>query len=297
MKTIFLILCSYISCFAVASDSTKYIVYFDFNDAQLNELNQKKLYDYYSSFDYKNYLLNKIVVVGHTDQIGSNNYNYSLSLKRANSVAEFLVSLNVSREFILPLVGNGETQLISSSIDENSRSQNRRVEIITHYQKLIPQQIIIERKKDADKAVDTMLKESPKSEKLADKLKDSLLKIGDKIELPFILFYGGLPQFLNISYPYLDELVETLQQNPIIEVEVQGHVCCTNERDGIDNSTGKKNLSSTRAQAVYDYLIGHGINKNRMRHKGYGHQFPITLERTEAERTRNRRVEIKILNK
>jgi outer membrane protein OmpA-like peptidoglycan-associated protein len=95
----------------------------------------------------------------------------------------------------------------------------------------------------------------------------------------------------------LDELVTTLQHYPKLEVEIQGHVCCTDDVDGIDNSTGKRNLSEARAKAVYNYLIEHGIDKNRMQHKGFGHQFPITLERTEAERTRNRRVELKILKK
>lgn len=296
MKIFYSILFCFVALFAKATDSTKYVVYFDFNISELNLEYQKNLTDYYTSFDYNNYKLIHIVVVGHTDQIGSDDYNYKLSFDRSIYVANFLVSLNIAKEYILPLVGYGESMLLYDALDEISRAQNRRVEIITYFEKLdpprsstLPKNVIENKKLDPEK------KHFP--EHISDVLKDTLTKVGDQIILPYILFHGGLPIFMNISYPFLDELVEALRQYPKLEIEVQGHVCCTDEVDGVDISTGKRNLSSERAKAVYDYLIKNGISKKRMTHIGYGHQYPITQERNEYERSRNRRVEIKILKK
>ncbi len=294
MRVIISILFYCIHCFAIASDSTSYIVYFNFNDDKLTTESQQKLADYFNSFDYVNYKMTNIVIVGHTDQIGTNGFNYDLSIRRANSLAVFLISLKIPLNIISPLEGYGKEKLITPDFDEEARSYNRRVEIITYYEKsnhskkVKPPSVF-------DPPIE--IKKFPEIVKLSHKIKDSSLKIGDHIELPNIFFYGGLPVFLQISYPYLEELVATLKQYPNIEVEIQGHVCCTSDADGVDNSTGKRNLSVVRAKAVYDYLVEHGIDKKRMLHNGYGHQFPITLERTEAERTRNRRVELIILKK
>ncbi|MBS4044088.1 MAG: OmpA family protein [Chitinophagaceae bacterium] len=295
MKVFISILFCCIQFISRASDSTSYIIYFDFNDDRLTAENQEKLANYFNSFDYVNYKMTKIVIVGHTDQIGTSGFNYDLSIRRANSIAVFLIGLKIPRNIIMPLEGYGKDKLVTPSMEEDARVYNRRVEIITYYEK-----IVHTKKTNPPSVFDPPpqeIKKTPSIIKLEKQLTDSSLKVGDHVELPNIFFYGGLPVFLQISYPYLEELVYTLKKYPNIEVEIQGHVCCTNDVDGIDNSTGKRNLSEVRAKAVYDYLVEHGIDKKRMQHKGYGHQFPITLERTESERTRNRRVELKILKK
>ena len=56
-------------------------------------------------------------------------------------------------------------------------------------------------------------------------------------------------------------------------------------------------LSNNRAKAVYDYLIKHGVNPNRLQHKGYGPNLPIATNETEAGRAKNRRTEFYILDK
>jgi outer membrane protein OmpA-like peptidoglycan-associated protein len=69
-----------------------------------------------------------LTVVGHTDNVGSNDYNQKLSERRAHSVAEYLESKRVNG-MRLALAGKGETQPISSNANEVGRQQNRRVEI------------------------------------------------------------------------------------------------------------------------------------------------------------------------
>jgi outer membrane protein OmpA-like peptidoglycan-associated protein len=69
-----------------------------------------------------------LTVVGHTDNVGSNDYNQKLSERRAHSVAEYLESKRVNG-MRLALAGKGETQPIASNASETGRQANRRVEI------------------------------------------------------------------------------------------------------------------------------------------------------------------------
>ena len=65
---------------------------------------------------------------GHTDSDGSDEHNEELSSRRANSVAEYLVSQQLdSRRFSVQ--GFGETQPIASNASASGKAQNRRVEI------------------------------------------------------------------------------------------------------------------------------------------------------------------------
>jgi outer membrane protein OmpA-like peptidoglycan-associated protein len=69
-----------------------------------------------------------LTVVGHTDNVGSNDYNQKLSERRAHSVAAYLESKHVN-SMRLALAGKGETQPIASNANESGKQQNRRVEI------------------------------------------------------------------------------------------------------------------------------------------------------------------------
>ena len=69
-----------------------------------------------------------LTVVGHTDNVGANDYNQKLSERRAHSVAQYLESRRVDG-MRLALSGKGETQPVSSNASESGRQANRRVEI------------------------------------------------------------------------------------------------------------------------------------------------------------------------
>jgi outer membrane protein OmpA-like peptidoglycan-associated protein len=70
----------------------------------------------------------QIIVAGHTDSVGSEQYNQELSLRRANSVANYLVSHGVSNSR-MSAEGRGELEPIATNSTEAGRAQNRRVEI------------------------------------------------------------------------------------------------------------------------------------------------------------------------
>ena len=69
-----------------------------------------------------------IDVSGHTDSVGADAYNQTLSEQRATSVAHYLAGQGVNRARIATR-GYGETQSVASNNDEVGRAQNRRVNI------------------------------------------------------------------------------------------------------------------------------------------------------------------------
>lgn len=77
----------------------------------------------------KEYPDRKVMVEGHTDDVGSNAYNEQLSRQRAQSVTDALVADGVSTQRF-QVRGLGETAPAVPNTNSASRQQNRRVEII-----------------------------------------------------------------------------------------------------------------------------------------------------------------------
>ena len=76
----------------------------------------------------------EILVIGHTDNYGTNEYNQTLSEQRAQSVLDYFISkgLKASR---VAVTGYGETQPVDTNETDDGRFNNRRIEIqITHQQ-------------------------------------------------------------------------------------------------------------------------------------------------------------------
>ncbi|HEX8152343.1 MAG TPA: OmpA family protein, partial [Thermoanaerobaculia bacterium] len=71
----------------------------------------------------------QLTVEGHTDSVGSESSNETLSTARANAVRDFLISQGVPAER-LTAVGRGESQPIATNDTAAGRQQNRRVEIV-----------------------------------------------------------------------------------------------------------------------------------------------------------------------
>jgi len=77
---------------------------------------------------HRNISVSSIIVVGHTDNVGSHQANQILSYNRANTVAAYLASRGIERQKIRTQ-GMGETRPIASNDTAQGRAQNRRVEI------------------------------------------------------------------------------------------------------------------------------------------------------------------------
>lgn len=102
-------------------------LYADFAQAEFKP--DKTLMAY--TIELKNYLDKysdkKIVVTGHTDSVGVNNYQWGL--ERATNVKNYLVAQGISTT-IIQVVSKGETEPIASNLTEEGRSKNRRIVII-----------------------------------------------------------------------------------------------------------------------------------------------------------------------
>lgn len=70
----------------------------------------------------------EVLIVGHTDDVGSDQYNQGLSLQRADAAANVLASYGIPRNRI-QTAGRGESEPVASNADEAGRQANRRVEV------------------------------------------------------------------------------------------------------------------------------------------------------------------------
>ena len=71
----------------------------------------------------------KVRVGGHTDSIGSRDYNEDLSQRRASRVVEYLKSGGVAASQLVTIQGFGEGRPVADNSSTDGRAQNRRVEL------------------------------------------------------------------------------------------------------------------------------------------------------------------------
>ena len=103
-----------------------------------------------------------------------------------------------------------------------------------------------------------------------------------------IQFQFSKADLLPGSYKVLDEVVKILKANPELRVAIEGHT----SSDGIFEANMK--LSWARADKVKDYLQSQGIDPSRLTAKGFGPTQLINNGTTEAAKSQNRRVELKL---
>ena len=99
---------------------------FDFDADALRPEAEKNLAELASSLvEYEN---TEVLIVGHTDAVGSERYNLDLSERRANSAAAYMMRQGISQSRITTSA-KGEAEPIESNDTEAGRQQNRRVEV------------------------------------------------------------------------------------------------------------------------------------------------------------------------
>jgi outer membrane protein OmpA-like peptidoglycan-associated protein len=116
-------------------------------------------------------------------------------------------------------------------------------------------------------------------------IQDNSLIILEKIK-----FATGSAAILPTSNKILDEVAQTLQHHPeFMLVELAGHA------DERSDDAYNLRLTQDRVNSVMRALITRGVDKSRLRAKGYGEYCPIDPAHTEAAWEQNRRVEFKIV--
>lgn len=113
-------------------------------------------------------------------------------------------------------------------------------------------------------------------------------EVGASFILRNIFFEFDKSDLQTESFVELNKLVDYLNKNKSVAIEIGGYT----DNQGSDEYNNK--LSLNRAKAVYDYLVGKGIEAKRLSYVGYGKENPVATNDTEEGRAANRRTEFKI---
>ncbi len=239
-------------------------LYFDTAEFELTNKHRQKLDSLYTIWRAKKPA--EVKIYGYTDQTGNLPDNKDLSGRRANAVKKYLLKKGsgITDTDIADCRGLGP-KMAAAANTADADARFRKAEIIVKY--------------------------NSGRQNLGN------LKSGKTLVIENLDFVPGRHMVTPESEPALENLLELLKQKPTLKIEIQGHICCDPGSDGLDESTGKKELSVNRARFVYNYLIKNGIEAKRLSYRGFGRTKPLVLpERTEADRQKNRRVEIKVVS-
>ncbi len=255
MKSTIFLLLMLIARLGAHADTKVYQIFFA-NDSDVIDSTAKQ------TISEINELINKqkvsaIYILGYCSDPGSESLNSNLSQRRADAVGQLLDN----KQHIKHQLGRGAIALNpnSSQSTEKQRTQNRMVEVTLHYQKSKEPEL-------------------------------SQLSVGESLNLENLHFIGSRHVLLEGSETVLEDLYEQLNDNPQVHIEIQGHICCTDEPDGLDEDTGTYDLSVQRAKMVYEFLVEKGIAPERLSYKGLGSKY-----RTAPMNAKDRRVEIKVV--
>ena len=116
-------------------------------------------------------------------------------------------------------------------------------------------------------------------------------EITEVIELPGVTFETNSDRLVPGAEQVLDDAAATLRKYPDLVVEVAGH---TDSDGAAEYNAG---LSERRAKSVLNYLVDRGANAANLTAKGYGEAEPVADNGTREGKARNRRVELRILNR
>ena len=101
-------------------------ILFDFDSSALRPEAQRHLTELAASL--REYDDSEVLIVGHTDSVGTEEYNQGLSERRAQSAGNFLVRAGVAPDRVRTM-GLGELEPVASNETAAGRQENRRVEV------------------------------------------------------------------------------------------------------------------------------------------------------------------------
>lgn len=109
---------------------------------------------------------------------------------------------------------------------------------------------------------------------------------GFVITLGDVLFDSNKAELKPAGRGSVQKLASFLKSNPERQVQIEGHT------DSIGSAEHNQELSSRRANAVRESLVGMGITTDRITTQGIGKESPVASNSTAAGRQMNRRVEV-----
>ncbi|MGC4023265.1 MAG: OmpA family protein [Cyclobacteriaceae bacterium] len=110
---------------------------------------------------------------------------------------------------------------------------------------------------------------------------------GKVMRLDNLIFSVGTAKINPSSYEELDQVVKMLKSAPNMIIQLEGHT------DIVGVPSANMKLSQDRVDAVKNYLVSKGANKNSIKTKAFGGTQPLSKENTEEAHKLNRRVELR----
>lgn len=229
-----------------------------------------------------------IAIVGYTDYTGTDSLNDTLSELRAQAVRTYLETYAGFSKVIKKCFGKGEVPNTDSGSNKQGIPDDRKVEIIVG--DISKVRMRISKPRLIPVVANTPVASPPQT------FPKPQLKVNQTLRLNNLYFKPGSSQMLPESKPSLDSLYMLLRDYPAVSIQIEGHICClVRNTDAYDEYAQDFYLSVNRARMVYEYLLDKGIDRKRMKYKGFGRTRPIVkVERTLEDENRNRRVEIRI---
>ena len=117
------------------------------------------------------------------------------------------------------------------------------------------------------------------------------MEVGVTVQLKNIFFETGKGVIKEESGEELNKFLKLLLENPSLVIEIGGHT------DNVGAEEANLALSRERAEAIKKFLELGGVDAKRLTAVGYGPKAPIASNNTEEGRSKNRRVEFKIVKK
>lgn len=113
---------------------------------------------------------------------------------------------------------------------------------------------------------------------------------GVVVTLGDVLFESGQTQLRDEARSSLVEVVDLLQSEPDKKIRIEGHT------DSTGDAETNLEISEKRANTVLEALVALGVDPARVTTAGMGEDFPIASNESEEGRSRNRRVDVILLD-
>ncbi|MBS7786912.1 OmpA family protein [Flavobacterium sp. CYK-55] len=291
-KLVFILFCLVLNVSSFFAQEN-FSVYFDSNKFELNTTQTQSLEQWITS----NTTGKILAIHGFTDEDGTSGYNDTLAQKRVACIYNKIQNrIKIRDDF--KTRSFGENFALSAN-----KAQNRKVTIYYLLEKDLPREdeiLGIKPKEPVSELREVihypeqMQFTNPDGSVNEYKLDVAFMKklgeaqTGEKLKIDNLNFVINTYIVVPESRSKMYELLLVLQKNPSMKVQIQGHLCCM--------PVDRNDLSTQRAKAIKNFLVGQGINPERLTYKGFGSSQPIhpIPEKDETQRAANRRVEIEI---
>lgn len=255
-------------------------IYYAIDKYKLSESNKDKIGLFTKQLD--SLLTYKVQIISSADFLGSKEHNYILAAHRANEIIAYFNQLS-GKISNFEIINKGEiSELDKEKINHSIGNQENRKTTLVFIKE------------------DVIRNKTEKKVFIYNPVKKAFdLKVGKKFILKNLIFHRSTSNIKHNSKRSLVKLLRFLRENPKVEIEIQGHLCCNAGEYQPDKSKvkplGADNLSSKRAKLVYKYLVRNGIRSSRLTYHGYGFQSPLFYpEKAVKDKSLNKRVEIVI---